>query len=69
MAVFKRRRKVKLADGRTVVRQSSKWYVKYRDADGVVRCVPGFTDKLASQQLEAKLVKEAELAKAGVVDR
>jgi len=31
--------------------------------------VPAFTDKLASQQLEAKLVKEAELAQAGVVDR
>jgi integrase len=69
MAVFKRKRKVRLANGKKVVRQSSKWYVKYRDADGVVRCIPGFTDKLASQQLEAKLVKEAELAKAGIVDR
>ena len=69
MAVFKRRRKVKLANGKKVVRQSSKWYVKYRDADGIVRCVPGFTDKLASQQLEAKLVKEAERANVGIVDR
>ncbi len=69
MAVYKRKRKVKLTNGRTAVRQSSKWYVKYRDADGIVRCVPAFTDKLASQQLEAKLVKEAELAKAGIVDR
>jgi integrase len=69
MAVFKRKRKVKLANGKKVVRQSSKWYVKYRDSDGIVRCIPGFADKLASQQLEAKLVKEAELAKAGIVDR
>lgn len=69
MAVFKRKRKVRLPNGRTVVRQSAKWYIKYRDGDDIVRCVPAFRDKLASQQLEAKLVKEAELAQAGVVDR
>ncbi len=68
-SIFRRKRKVRLDSGKTVVRQSAKWYVKYRDADGIIRCVPAFTDKLASQQLEAKLVKEAELAKAGLVDR
>jgi len=69
MAVFKRKRRVKLASGKTAVRQSSKWYVKYRDADGIVRCVPGYTDKEASKQLETRLLKEAALAKEGVVDR
>ena len=69
MAVFKRKRKVKLASGKKVVRQSSKWYVKYRDADGIVRCVPAYKDKTASQQLAARLEKEAELAREGVVDR
>jgi len=68
MAVFKRRRKVTRADGKKVVRQSAKWYIKYRDAEGIVQCVPGFNDKEASKQLEAKLMKEAALAKAGVVD-
>ena len=69
MAVFRRKRRVKRTDGKTVVRQSTKWYVKYRDADGIVRCVPGYTDKEATKQLEARLVKEAALANEGVVDR
>ncbi len=66
MAVFKRRRKIKLPNGKTVVRQSAKWHIKYRDADGIVRCVPASTDKVASQQLEARLLKEVELAKVGI---
>ncbi len=66
MAVFKRKRKTKLPSGKTVVRQSAKWHIKYRDADGIVRCVPASTDKVASQQLEAKLLKEVELAKVGI---
>ncbi len=69
MAVFKRKRKVKQADGRTVVRPSRNWYVKYRDADRIIRCVPGYADKEATKQLEARLVKEAALAKEGVIDR
>jgi len=69
MAVFRRKRRVKRTDGKTVVRQSTKWYVKYRDADRIVRCVPGYTDKEATKQLEARLVKEAALANEGVVDR
>ena len=69
MAVYRRKRRVKLASGKTAVRQSRKWYVKYRDADGIVRCVPAYTDKEASKQLEARLLKEAALAEEGVVDR
>jgi len=68
MAVFKRKRKVKVG-GKTVTRQSSKWYVKYRNADGIVRTVPGYTDKEATKQLEARLKKETALAQEGVVDR
>jgi hypothetical protein len=69
MAVFKRNRRVEVATGKRVVRPSSKWYVKYRDADDIVRCVPGYTDKEATKQLEARLLKEAALAKEGVADR
>ncbi|MHC4569985.1 MAG: hypothetical protein ACYTE3_30045, partial [Planctomycetota bacterium] len=68
-SVFKRKRKVKLANGRTVVRQSAKWHIKYVDADGIERRVVAYKDKTASQQLAARLEKEAELAKEGVVDR
>jgi integrase len=69
MAVFKRKRKVKQSNGRTVVKTSSKYYVRYRDVDGIQRTVPGYTDREATKQLEARLKKEAALAKEGVVDR
>ena len=50
-------------------RKSRKWYIRYRDADGVLRTVPGYTDKEASRQLAAKLEKQSALESAGVVDR
>ena len=68
-SVFKRKRKVKLASGKTVTRQSAKWHVKYTDADGIDRRVIAYKDKTASQQLAARLEKEAELGKEGVVSR
>ena len=67
MSVFRRKRNVTVG-GKTVTRQSTKWHVKYRDADGIVRTAPGYTDKDATKQLEARLVKEAALAQEGVVD-
>ncbi len=68
-SVFKRKRRVKLASGKTVTKQSAKWHIKYADADGIERRVPAYKDKTASQQLAARLEKEAELGNAGVVDR
>ena len=49
--------------------KSSKWYVKYRDADGILRRVPGFKDKEATRQRGAQLEKQAALRAVGVVDR
>ncbi len=69
MASIFKRKYTKLMDGKRVKKQSQSWYVKYRDADGIERRVKGYKDKTATQQLAAKLEKEAELAKAGVVDR
>ena len=68
-SIYRRKRTVKLATGKTVPRRSAKWHMKYTDADGIERRVPGFKDKTATQQLAATLEKEAELAKAGIVDR
>ncbi len=67
--VFRRKRKVKLDNGKKVVRQSLKYYTRLTDADGIKRTIPLFRDKTASQQRAAQLQKEIELAKAGVVDR
>ncbi len=68
-SVFERKRKLKLATGKTVVRQSVKYYTRLTDADGIKRTIPLFTDKTASEQRAAQLQKEIELAGAGVVDR
>ena len=67
-SVFKRKY-TKVVDGRKVRKQSQSWYVKYRDADGIERRVKGYGDKEATRQLAARLAKEAELAREGVVDR
>ena len=67
-SLFKRKYR-KLIDGKKVKKQSQCWYVKYRDADGIERRVRGYKDKEATRQLAARLEKEAELAREGVVDR
>ncbi|GAH38058.1 unnamed protein product, partial [marine sediment metagenome] len=55
--------------GKRVKKQSQKYYTRLTDADGIKRTIPLFCDKTASQQQAAQLVKEIELAKAGVIDR
>jgi len=67
-SIFKRKRTVRLPDGRKVIRQSGKWHIKYVDAEGIERRVTGFKDKEATRQLAARLEKETELARAGIVD-
>lgn len=47
------------ATGRRVRVRVRKWYVQYRDANGVLRRVPGYTDKAATQQLARDLEREA----------
>ena len=68
-SIFKRKRKVRLANGKIVIKQSLKYYTRLTDADGIKRTIPLFLDKTASPQRAAQLQKEIELAKAGVVDR
>ena len=50
-SVFKRKRKVKLASGKTVTRQSARWHIKFVDAADVDRRIPAFTDKVQSEAL------------------
>ncbi len=45
-----------------------KWYVRYRDHEGKLKTVPGFTDKTATQQLASKLEKEAAMIRAGLLE-
>ncbi len=41
--------------GKKVKRRTKKWYVEYRDHDGMLHRVPGYTDKSATIQLAADL--------------
>jgi integrase len=68
-SIFKRKRKVKLPNGKIVVKKSLKYYTRLIDADGIERTLPLFRDKTASQQQAAKLQRDIELEKSGVVDR
>jgi len=56
-------------NGKSVLGQTRKWYVEYRDADGIVRRRAGFTDKKATEQLAAQLEREAAQRKTGLIDR
>ena len=56
-------------DRKPVLAESRKWYVEYKDADGIVRHVPGFADKKATEQLAAKLEREAARRRTGLIDR
>jgi len=69
MASIYKRKYNKTIRGKKVKKQSKSWYVKYRDAEGIERRVRGHRDKVATQQLAARLEKEAELGQEGVVDR
>lgn len=53
--------------GRRVTRKVRKWYGKYRDAAGQLRCVPLCKDKRAALAMLADLVRRAEQQRAGLV--
>lgn len=55
-------------DGRRVLRRTRKWYVEYRDGQGVMRRVAGFTDKLATEQRAAELERQAERERVGIIE-
>ena len=67
--IFKRKRKVKLPNGKTVVKQSEKYYTRLTNADGIKRTIPLYRDKIASEQKAARLQKEIEQAAEGVIDK
>ena len=56
-------------DGKPVLSESKKWYIEYRDGDGIVRRVAGFSDKKATEQRAAQLEREAAQRETGLIDR
>ena len=67
--VFKPTYTAKGRDGQRITKTARKWYVEYRDADGIIRRVPGFTDKAATQQRASELERQAAHRKVGLIDR
>ena len=68
-SIFRPKRKVTdPATGKTTLVAYEHWYIKYRDANGIVRKVKGFTDKTATRQRAAELERHTELGKAGLVN-
>ena len=68
-SIFKRKRKVTQASGKTAIQQSQKYYTRLTDADGIKRTIPLYTDKTASMHKVLQLKKEFEQAKEGMIDR
>ena len=52
-------------DGTKIIREASKWYIEYKDADGCITRVPGYTDKKATEQYAGELEREAEHVRSG----
>ena len=67
--IFKQQYTVKEQDGGKRTQKSRKWYVEFRDGQGIRRRVPGYTDKQATQQLASELERKAAREQAGLVDR
>ena len=57
------------ATGKKTKHKLKKWYVKYRDGNGVVKRVAGYTDKEATRQLAAQLERNAAREASGMVDQ
>ncbi len=66
--IFKRKRRVTGADGKTKVKKSSCYYIDYRDANGILRRVKGFTDRAATEQRASELERLAARTETGLVD-
>ena len=67
--LFRRTYKVKNPETGAVEKRPYKnWWIKYKDADGKLRRVAGYTDRAATLQKAAKLERQAMLGKSGLRD-
>ena len=64
-SVFKRKRKVKMANGKKVTRQSAKWHIKFDDARSIERRIPAFKDKVQSESLARQIERLVSCKGAG----
>jgi hypothetical protein len=50
-------------------RKQKKWYVRYKDADGKLKTVPGYTDGEATKQKAARLEKKTAQQREGIITK
>lgn len=55
--------------GKKVRRKLKKWYIEYRDGQGVIRRVPGLQDKESTKLLARELERKAMLEAQGIEDK
>ncbi len=53
---------------KAVLWRSRKWYIKYRDADGRIRNIPGFKDRNSTLAEAARIQRRVERERAGLAD-
>ena len=51
--------------GDSIIREVKKWYIEYRDENGIKKCVPGYTDRKATDQKAGELERTAEHVRCG----
>jgi len=68
-ARFKRNGKLVIAPltqkGGSIIREVKKWYIDYKDENGLRQCVPGYTDRRATEQKASELERTAEHIRSG----
>src|SRR5262249_37770727 len=55
-------------DGQGCLVPRRTWVVEYRDADGIIQTVTGYSDRAATEQLAARLERQAARQQEGMVD-
>ena len=55
-------------NGKTVYTESRKYYIEYRDARGVLKRVPAYSDRVASEQLAQQLEREVAREQVGIIN-
>lgn len=68
MASIFKRTYSKTVGGKRVKRKTQKWYIEYIDHDGRPRRLPGYTDRIATEQYAAELERTAQRIRAGILD-
>lgn len=68
MTIIKRTYKVKLPNGKIVVRKCEHWTIQYRNAAGKIKRKKGYKDKRATEQLAARLQLAMDRGEEDLID-